>query len=63
MKKIVDAYSEEPDVRLSVIQDLIPLGLKAVGEELQNKVKRLAGEKHSRDGHTARWGKQNGSVY
>jgi transposase-like protein len=63
MEKIVDAYSEEPDVRLSVIQDLIPLGLKAVGEELQNEVKRLAGEKHSRDGHTSRWGKQNGSVY
>ena len=63
MKRIVDAYSEEPDIRLSVIQDLIPLGLKAVGEELQNELKRLAGEKHSRNGHNARWGKQNGSVY
>ncbi len=33
MERLVDAYSEEVDVRVSVIQDLIPLGLKAVAEE------------------------------
>src|SRR3989338_8358941 len=63
MDRLVDAYSDEVDVRLSVIQDLIPLGLKAVAEELQGEVKRLAGEKHSRGGDNARWGSQNGSVY
>ena len=63
MRRIVDAYSEEPDVRLAVIQDLIPLGLKAVAEELQAEVRRLAGDKHSRQGNNARWGWQNGSVY
>src|SRR3989338_6933393 len=63
MERLVDAYSEEVDVRLSVIQDLIPLGLKAVAEELQGEVKRLAGEKHSRGKDNARWGSQNGSVY
>jgi len=63
MERLVDAYSEEVDVRLAVIQDLIPLGLKAVAEELQGEVKRLAGEKHSRGGDNARWGSQNGSVY
>ncbi len=63
MKKIMDSYSEDFDVKLSVIQELIPLGLKAVGEELTNEVIRLAGEKHSRGGNNARWGRQNGSVY
>ena len=63
MERLVDTYSEDFDVRMSVIQDLIPLGLKAVAEELQGEVKRLAGEKHSRGGDHARWGSQNGSVY
>ncbi len=63
MRRLVDGYSEDFDVRMSVIQDLIPLGLKAVAEELQGEVKRLAGEKHRRDGDNARWGSQNGSVY
>lgn len=63
MERIVDAYSEELDVRLAVIQDLIPLGLKAVAEELQAEVKRLAGQKDSRGYDNVRWGSQNGSVY
>jgi transposase-like protein len=63
MRKIVDSYSEDFDVKLSVIQELIPLGLKAVAEELKNEVTRLAGERHSRGGNNARWGRQNGSVY
>lgn len=63
MRKIVDSYSEDFDVKMAVIQELIPLGLKAVAQELQNEVLRLAGEKHSRGGKNARWGRQNGSVY
>ena len=63
MERLVDTYSEDFDVRMSVIQDLIPLGLKAVAEALQGDVKRLAGEKHSRGGDHARWGSQQGSVY
>ena len=63
MKKIADSYSEDFDVKLSVIQELIPLGLKAVAEELNNEVRRLAGERHSRGGDNARWGRQSGSVY
>lgn len=63
MDRIVDAYSEDFDIRLSVIQDLIPLGLKAVAEELQGEVQRLAGEKHARGGDNARWGSQDGSIY
>ena len=63
MQRIMDSYSEDFDVKMSVIQDLIPLGLKAVADELQNEVIRLAGQKHSRGGDNARWGRQNGSVY
>lgn len=63
MNKIMDSYSEEFDVKMSVIQELIPLGLGAVAQELQKEVKSLAGEKHGRGGHVDRWGKQNGSVY
>lgn len=63
MQKIMNSYSEDFDVKMSVIQELIPLGLKAVAEELNNEVKRLAGEKHSRGGSIDRWGRQNGSVY
>ena len=63
MRKMVDSYSEDCDVKMSVIQELIPLGLKAVSEALQQEVKRIAGEKHSRQGSVDRWGRQNGSVY
>ena len=63
MQRIMDSYSEDFDVKMSVIQDLIPLGLRAVADELKNEVRRLAGEKHSRAGANARWGYQDGSVY
>ena len=63
MNRLMDAYSEEFDIRMSVIQDLIPLGLKAVAEALQQEVKQLAGERYSRGGDKGRWGSQNGSVY
>jgi transposase-like protein len=67
MRRMVDSYSEDFDVKMTVIQELIPLGLKAVADELQEEVKKLAGEKHSRGGsasaNNARWGRQQGSVY
>ncbi len=63
MQRIMDSYSEDLDVKISVIQELIPLGLKAVTDELSNEVRCLAGEKHSRGGDNSRWGRQNGSVY
>ncbi len=63
MQRIVDSYSEDINTKISVIQDLIPLGLKAVAEELKKEVERLAGVKHSRSGNNARWGRQDGSVY
>ena len=38
MQKLVDTYSEDFDIRMSVIQELIPIGLKAFGEELQDEI-------------------------
>jgi len=63
MARLMDSYSEDFNVKMSVIQELIPLGLKAVAEELSNEVKKLAGERYSRGGEIDRWGRQNGSVY
>jgi putative transposase len=54
------------NVRVAMIQALIPLGLKAVNELLQEEVVHLAGERYSREGGMdgyARWGQQPGSVY
>lgn len=54
------------NTRIELIQALIPLGLEAVAEELQNEVSRLTGAKNSRKGEknpNRRWGSQQGSVY
>jgi transposase-like protein len=49
--------------RLAMIQMLIPLGLEAVGEELQAEIRELAGEWYSRGGDVKRWGSNPGSVF
>ena len=54
------------DMRIELIQALIPLGLDAVAEELQNEVTRLAGQRYTRkkqQNPNRRWGSQQGSVY
>ena len=54
------------DTRIALIQALIPLGLDAVAEELQNEVTRLAGQRYTRkegQNPNRRWGSQQGSVY
>lgn len=63
MNKILESYSEEQDTTIAVIQELIPLGLKAVGEELQREVQELAGKRYQHGGDISRWGFQAGSVY
>jgi putative transposase len=61
--KMLDTYSEEFDVQIAVIQELIPLGLQEVSRKLQEEVVRLAGRKHERGRDNSRWGGQNGSVF
>jgi transposase-like protein len=54
------------DTRVELIQALIPIGLEAVNEVLQQEVCQLAGARYSREGGVpghARWGRQRGSVY
>ena len=54
------------NARVEMIQALIPLGLEAVGDELERAVTELAGERYQRGGGLpghSRWGSQAGSVY
>ena len=58
----------EIDARAELIQALIPIGLEAVHELLQQEVVSLVGARYSRGddgdgGEYARWGRQRGSVY
>jgi hypothetical protein len=55
--------AQKTDAKAELIQMLIPLGLNAVSDSLQEEVSRLAGEKYSRQGVASRWGEQPGSVY
>ena len=57
---------EDVDVRVALIQSLIPLGLAAVEDILQNEVAALTGKRYSRKPcktRNRRWGAQRGSVY
>ncbi|MDZ4205905.1 MAG: transposase [Patescibacteria group bacterium] len=51
------------NAKAELIQLLIPLGLQAVNDALQEEVKCLAGRRHSREGAASRWEEQPGSVY
>src|SRR5574337_447034 len=57
---------EDVNTTVTLIQALIPLGLRAVGEALTAEVTRLVGPRYSRTsgipGHV-RWGHQQGSIY
>ncbi len=58
--------SEEGAVSVAMIQALIPLGLRAVNDALQEEVTQLAGARYARrDGRpdVVRWGQQDGSVF
>ena len=52
------------DARAELIQALIPIGLEAVNDLLQQEVVSLVGARYSRgEGDYVRWGRQQGSVY
>jgi len=54
---------DDLDVRISLIQALIPAGLERVGELLQEEVIRLAGPKGKHGKEDRRWDGQWGSVF
>ncbi len=66
-EEMSDAGAVETDaVPVAMIQALIPLGLRAVHDALQQEVTRLAGRRYARDEgqpHVVRWGHQAGSVF
>ncbi len=51
------------DVKVALIQVLIPEGLEAVNEKLQEEVNRPAGKEYQHGKKNTRWGRQSGSVY
>ena len=62
----VKESSLDIDVQVALIQALIPLGLAAVEDLLQQEVRQLAGTRYARktaDISCRRWGQQPGSVY
>jgi putative transposase len=59
-------FPEDLNTRIEMIQALIPIGLMAVSEQLEQEVVRLAGERYSRQGGLPghhRWGSQPTSIY
>lgn len=48
---------DDTDIKVSLIQALIPLGLEAVNIKLQEEVKTLAGERYTHGKENVRWGK------
>jgi len=54
---------DDVDVKVSLIQALIPVGLEKVNVLLQDEVTRLAGVPRKHGKVNTRWGSQGGSVY
>ena len=55
--------TDDLNVTVALIQELIPIGLKAVSDQLQSEVEQLTGIKHKHGKENVRWGEQPGSVY
>lgn len=69
-KQVIEEIETGPEVvinegRIAMIQALIPLGLKAIEEELQAEVTQLIGGRHyaRTGGRLKRWGENPGSVF
>ena len=60
----LDLTDLEEEVRVQLIQELIPLGLMHVAEVLEEELRGLAGDRYKRNGRAGhvRWCRQWGSV-
>jgi transposase-like protein len=54
---------EDLDVSLSLIQELIPVALKAVEDKLTEEVNKITGIRYEHGKDNVRWGRQGGSIY
>lgn len=63
--KLKEYGALEVDSRVALIQELIPIGLMHIADELKREVEELAGERYKRGGIAGydKWGEQEGSVY
>lgn len=55
--------TDDLDITVALIQELIPIGLRAVSELLQSEVSELTGIRYKHGKENVRWGEQAGSVY
>ena len=65
-RSLSDQEIADLDAKVAAIQALIPLGLAAVSDALEEEVRLLAGERYQRMGRQpgcVRWSQENGSVY
>jgi transposase-like protein len=62
-KMLEDLDIEDLDVRVELIQSLIPLGLEKVAEDLKKEVNMLVGKRYKRDKENHPWGENPGSIY
>lgn len=65
-KKLIEKLKDEREslgVRLKLIQMLLPIGLLAAEDQMENEVRSLAGARYQRGGQSDRWGSNAGSVY
>jgi len=66
VKEVIDNdnHFDPNEAKIEMIKLLIPLGLDAIKEVLEEEVNHLAGERYRHNGgDIKRWGKNNGSVY
>ncbi|MCK5591122.1 MAG: transposase, partial [Candidatus Pacebacteria bacterium] len=55
--------SEDLDVTITLIQELIPSGLMAAKEEMEKEIKKLTGERYKHGKENVSWGSQPGSIF
>ena len=55
--------SEDLDVTITLIQELIPNGLMAAKEEMEKEIQQLTGERYKHGKENVSWGSQPGSIY
>ncbi len=55
--------SEDLDVTITLIQELIPNGLLAAKEEMEKEVHKLTGKRYKHGKENVSWGSQPGSIY
>lgn len=63
LERIATEVDFAREARIAMIQQLIPLGLMAVEDELQSEILELAGPRYGRGASVKRWGANPGSVF